>query len=69
MAEAAIPATAGLEHTETMLWPQLLRLSITSGHRPLQPQAFHKQRPQAIAATGFPSRFPSTAGPRSPPRA
>ena len=30
-------------------WPQLLRLSTTSGHRPLQPQAFHNQRPQAIA--------------------
>ena len=28
-------------------------LSTTSGHRPLQPQAFHIQRPQAIAATGF----------------
>ena len=35
-------------------WPQLLRLSTTSDHRPLHTQAFHNQRPQAIAATGFP---------------
>ena len=50
----------------TSPWPHLLRLSTTSGPRPLQPQtragviafmqlqAFHNQRPQAIAATGFP---------------
>ena len=30
-------------------------LSRTSGHGPLQPQAFHNQRPQAIAATAIPA--------------
>ena len=37
----------------TSPWPHLLRLSTTSGPRPLQPQAFQNQGPQAIAATGF----------------
>ena len=51
--------------------PQLLRLSTSSGHRPLQPQAFHNQRPQAIAATGFPqpARAPRRAADRMDPAA
>ena len=46
-------------------------LSRTSGHRPLQPQAFHNQRPQAIAATGFPqpARAPRRAADRMDPAA